>query len=102
MSQFEHYDIIAAEHIALAMGLSARLPFRKDFLITTAQMVGLIEWDDMSMDATSMVCLFKLEEVRAQAALLGLKHCQIGPKHGSQVGSDHPVQRETLNRIVLR
>ena len=65
-------------------------------------MVGLIKRNDGSMDMTSVVCLFKLEEVRAQNVLLSLRHCQVRQKHGSEIGSDHPVQGETLNSIVLR
>jgi hypothetical protein len=45
-------------------------------------MVGLIVGNDGSMDTTSVVSLFKLEEVRMQTALLSLKHHHIGPKHG--------------------
>jgi hypothetical protein len=61
MSQLEHYGIVAAERIASAIGPSAGLPFRKDLLVTTAQMVGLIMWDDGSMDTTSVVSLFELK-----------------------------------------
>jgi hypothetical protein len=83
MSQLKNYGDITAEHITSAMGLSARLPFCKDFFITIAQMVGLIVWHNGSVDMTMVVGLFKLEEVRAQTTLLGLKHCHIGPKHRS-------------------
>jgi hypothetical protein len=65
-------------------------------------MVGLIVWNDGSMDTTSVVHFFKLEEVRTQSALLSLECSQISPKHRSEIGSDYPVQGETLNPIVLR
>jgi hypothetical protein len=42
MSQLKHNGIIAAEHIALAIGPVAGLSFHEGFVITTAQMVGLI------------------------------------------------------------
>ena len=60
-------------------------------------MVGLIVLDDGCMDTALVVPLFKLEEVRTQTALLSLKSSHIGPKYGSKIGSDSPVQGETLN-----
>ena len=101
-SQLEHYGIIAAEHIASAIGPQAGLPFGYDFVVTTAQMVGLIKGHNGSMDTTSVVRLFELEKVRAQALLFCLWRVQVGPKQGSETGSDHPIQGETFNPIVLR
>jgi hypothetical protein len=92
---------MAAEHIALAIGPRARLPFGEGLLVTTAQMVGLIVRNDGCMDTTSVVRFFELEEVRVQTVLLSLKCCHIGSKHGPQIGPEHPVQRETLSPIVL-
>jgi hypothetical protein len=81
MSQVEHYGIITAEHIASAIGPQARLPFSKDFVVSTVQTLHLIVGNDGSMNTTSVVGLFELEEVRMQTALLSLKRHHIGPKH---------------------
>jgi hypothetical protein len=69
-SQLEHYDIVMEECIASEIGPSARLPFCKDLLVTTAQMVVLIVWNDGSMDTTLVVRFFELEEVRTQTYCL--------------------------------
>jgi hypothetical protein len=64
-SQVKHYGIIAAEHIASAIGPQAGLPFGYDLVVTTAQMVGFIKGHNGSMDTTTVVRLFELEKVRA-------------------------------------
>jgi hypothetical protein len=81
-SQLKNDGIVAAEHIASAIGPRAGLPFRKDFLVTTAQMVGLVEGHNWGMDSTSVVRFFELEKVRAQTALLCLQRRQVNPEHG--------------------
>ena len=98
----KHYGIVATGHIASAIGPRARLSFGEDLFVTTAQMVGLIVRNDGSMDTTSVVRFFELEEVRTQTMLLSLKSGQIGPKRRLEIGSDHPVQGETLNPIAPR
>jgi hypothetical protein len=72
-SQLEYDGIVAAEHIASVSGPGARLPFRKDFIVTTAQMVGLFYGHNRGMDSTSVVRFLELEKVRAQSTLLCLQ-----------------------------
>jgi hypothetical protein len=55
-------------------------------------MVALIMRDDGGMNTTSVVRFLELEEVRAQTVLFSLKCRQVGPKHGSEIDSDYPVQ----------
>ena len=93
-SQLEYCGIVAAEHIASAIGPQARLPFVQDLIITAAQMVGVIMRDDGHMYTPSMVRLLKLEEVWAQTMPLSFGCHQVGPEHRSEIRPDYPVQGE--------
>jgi hypothetical protein len=99
MSQVEHNGIVAAEHIASAIGPRAGLPLCNDLLVTAPYVVLVFPWDDGGMDAAMMV---GLQNIVAQPALLSIQRYDVGPKHWSQAAPDHPVQVETLNPIMLR